>query len=410
MSHYQPVCSDCTTTPQDPAALVCPSCNGLLEFRYDYGAVAWDERFKGNMWRYWPLLPVPDPERISTLGEGGTPLLRARAYPGFDRVHLKDETRNPTGSHKDRSLSVGINHGRAVGARASIVISTGSAGISNAALSSRAGMVSVVVMSAGTPPQRLYPMFALGAVLVEVEGEIDTMVEMVTSACREQGLYPNTTTRSANPYQSEGNKTVAYEIVDDLGRAPEWVVVPVGGGGTIAGIWRGFRDLEAMGRISALPRMIGVVPRDYNALETALNTGMEEREDLLALPFHDAPPSILVKLAHPYPPDGMDALGAVRASQGFFISVSDAEALNAQSHVGRSEGLYVEPSSGASLAGLARLLESGRIGRKDTVVAVVSGSGYRETFLTMEKRPLQKKSADLEDLPAVLAQAAAAGP
>ena len=408
MSHYRPLCSDCQAFEEDPAALVCSACGGYLEFHYDYAAAVWDGRFKGNMWRYWPLLPVPDPERIATLGEGGTPLLHTRSYAGFDRVYVKDETRNPTGSHKDRSLSVGINHARAVGARASIVLSTGSAGISNAALAARAGMGSVVVMSAGTPPQRLYPMYALGAVLVEVEGEVDVIVERVTSACREQGLYPNTTTRSANPYQSEGNKTVAYEIVEDLGHAPEWVVVPVGGGGTIAGIWRGFKDLELMGGIPALPRMIGVVPRDYNGLETAFERGLEKREDLLALPFHDPPPSILVKLAHPYPPDGVDALRAVRASRGFFLSVSDAEALEAQSRIGRSEGLYVEPSSGASLAGLTKLLESGRIERRETVVAVVSGSGYRETFLTMEQRPLQKKLATLEELPAVLAQAAGA--
>ncbi len=406
MSHYQPLCSECKTFQRDPAALACTACDGNLEFRYDYAGVAWDERFKGSMWRYWPLLPVPDPERIATLGEGGTPLLPTREYAGFDHVYIKDETRNPTGSHKDRSLSVGINHGRAVGASASIVISTGSAGISNAALAARAGMGSVVVMSAGTPPQRLYPMFALGAVLVEVQGEIDLMVERVTSACRERGLYPNTTTRSANPYQSEGNKTVAYEVVEDLGRAPDWVVVPAGGGGTIAGIWRGFKDLESMGITSSSPRMIGVVPRDYNGLEAALELGLDKREDLLSLPYHDPPPSILVKLAHPYPPDGLDALRAVRASRGSFLSVTDAESLQAQSHIGRREGLYVEPSSGASLAGLTKLLGSGRIERKETVVAVVSGSGYRETFLTMEQRPLERKSASLDDLPAVLAEAA----
>lgn len=401
MNRYQTICLKCDVPQHDPAASDCRVCGGPLGFRYPYADVSWDDRFKGSMWRYWPLLPIASPDRIVTLGEGGTPLLRSRGF-GDRRVYLKDETRNPTGSHKDRSLSVAITHGQTIGADVSVAVSTGSAGISNAALAARAGMRSVVVMTEGTPAERLYPMFALGAILVEVCAQIDRVVDQVIAVCREQGLYLSTTSRNSNPYQSEGNKTIAYEIVEDLGRAPDWVAAPVGGGGTISGIWRGFRDLQALGQISSLPKMVGVVPRDYNALEVAFDRGLERWEEVLALPYHDPPPSILVKLAHSYPPDGLEGLQTVRASQGFFISVTDEEALAAQEELGHKEGLFVEPSSGACLAGTTRLLASGQVRPQEVVVALVSGSGFRETAVAMEHCPLERHAVSVEELPAIL--------
>ena len=408
MSRIRKICLKCDAQQQDAAALNCGVCAGPLGFRYSYDDVTWDDRFAGTMWRYWPMLPVDGPDGAVTLDEGGTPLLPARNFEG-QRVYLKDETRNPTGSHKDRSLSVAITHAKAVGADVSVIVSTGSAGISNAALAARAGMRSAVVMTEGTPPERLYPMYGLGAVLLEVKAQIDPIVEGVISVCREQGLYLSTTSRNSNPYQCEGNKTIAYEIVEELGRAPDWVVVPVGGGGTVSGVWRGFWDCHALGLIDFLPRMIGVVPRDYNALELAFERGLEQWKEVLALPYDNPPPSILVKLAHSYPPDGMEALRTIRASRGNFISVTDEEALTAQEFCGRQEGLFVEPSTGACLAGTARLLDSGRVDPGDLVVAVVSGSGYRETACTMASRPLKKQAISIEELSGTLAGFAGPG-
>ena len=401
MGRFRKICLKCGAHQDDAAALNCGVCAGPLGFRYSYNDVRWDDRLEGSMWRYWPLLPVDGPNGAVTLGEGGTPLLPAQSF-GRRQVYLKDETRNPTGSHKDRSLSVAITHAKAVGADVSVIVSTGSAGISNAALAARAGMRSVVVMTEGTPPERLYPMFGLGAVLLEVSAQIDPIVEGVISVCRAHGLYLSTTSRESNPYQSEGNKTIAFEIVEELGRAPEWVVVPVGGGGTVSGVWRGFRDCRALGLIDTLPRMVGVVPRDYNALEAAFERGLEQWEDVLALPYDNLPPSILVKLAHSCPPDGMEALRAIRSSKGFFISVTDDEALAAQEACGRREGLFVEPSTGACLAGTTRLTDSGQVRPEDVVVAIVSGSGYRETACTMDSRPLRKQSVSLKELSGAL--------
>ena len=254
MPRFSVLCSDCGRGETTLTAQVCSACKGRLEFAYDYDGIEWDARFGNSMWRYWQLLPVDDPDEISTLGEGGTPLLPLKGG-GDNRIFVKDESRNPTGSHKDRSLSLAINHGRAIGAGTSVVVSTGSAGISNAAMASRAGMTSIAVMSSGVPWERIFPMAAVGSSLVEVDAEIDLVVEQVTAACRDLGLYVSTTSRDSNPYQSEGNKTIAYEIVEELGGAPDYMLAPVGGGGTIAGIWRGFVDLERMGRISQLPSL-----------------------------------------------------------------------------------------------------------------------------------------------------------
>ncbi len=407
MSHFQKICIECEREETDPASMVCTGCNGLLSFRYNYDAVKWDDRYSENMWRYWPLLPIQNPENIVTLDEGGTPLLSCPAFANHN-FYVKDETRNPTGSHKDRSLSVAINHGKSIDAQVSFIVSTGSAGISNAALSARAGMRSVIVMCEGTPAERLYPLFALGATLLEVNGEIDMVVNQVADICREQGLYITSTSRNSNPYQSEGNKTIAFEIVEQLGRAPEWMVVPVGGGGSISGIWRGFDDLKKLKVIPFCPKMIGVVPRDYNALEVALDKGISNWEEVMAMPFKDSPPSVLVKLAHPYPPDQLEAPRAVKASQGYFISVTDEEALNAQQEIGHKEGLYIEPSSGACLAGVSKLLNSGKVQSQDSVVAMVSGSGFRETSATMNCRPLQKQSIDVKELTSTLTGMASA--
>ncbi len=405
MAHYQVICLNCQAV-QDEAAMTgpavgCARCGGPLGFRYDYQDVRWDGRFGRTMWRYWRLLPVPEPTHLVTLGEGGTPLLPSRMLTRA-RVYLKDETRNPTGSHKDRPLSVAINHARRMGATASFVVSTGSTGISNAALAARAGLKSVVLMTQGTPAARVYPMYALGSQVVEVQGAIDDVIEQVIQLCRRHGLYLSSTSRASNPYQAEGNKTIAYELVEELGRAPDWVVVPVGGGGTLAGLLRGFQDLQRLGHVERLPRLVGVVPRDYNALEVAFQRGLTRWEEVLALPYHECPPSILVKLAHSYPPDGMEALEAVRACGGLFLSVTDEEALAAQEACGRQEGLYVEPSTGAALAGAARLLQGGGVRPEETVVVLVSGSGFRENFVTMERRPLEKRTITVQELETVL--------
>jgi len=397
MSHFQKVCLVCDGVVPDPAEFACPKCGGELGFHYDYMNADWDSRFADSMWRYWRLLPISHPDQIVTLGEGGTPLLRSRIYGDY-KVYLKDECRNPTGSHKDRSLAVAISHAKTLCASVSYIVSTGSAGLSNAALSARAGIRSVAISTRGAHVQRMYPMFALGSTIVEVETDIDTLVDEVIAICRKKRLYLSSTSRKSNPYQSEGNKTIAFEIVETLGRAPDWMVVPVGGGGTIAGIWRGFKDLYNLKRIDSLPRLVGAVPQKYNALEIAFDQKISDWNLVLKLPFRNVQPSILVKLAHGYPPDGMEALAAVRESGGFFASVSDEEALKGLAQIGKHEGLYVEASTGTILPVIEKIMASDKLKGSQVLVALICGSGFRETFASLEGLPLTKATVTMKQL------------
>lgn len=379
----------------------CPHCAGLLSFTYDTERLEWDRRLRGVL-RYWRLLPVGDVRRAVTLGEGATPFLRARhARPD---VYYKVETGNPTGSHKDRQICVAMSHAVQLGARVSALVSSGSTGLSNAAYAARAGIRSVVCMCAGVPAERVYPVFALGSEVVEVTGQVDELLDRVARLTGELGVYHSSTARCFNPYQAEGAKTIAYEIVEDLGRSPDWVVVPVGGGGTLAAIGRGFVELRAIGLIEQVPRLVGAMPARYDSLQRARTKGLRTQRELEQLADQSDPGgSVQAKLAHVHPPDGADALAAVDSTDGLFISVSDGDALAAQARLGSDEGIYVEPSSGTGAAALHQLLAGGAVSSADTVVVVLCGSGFRETQLTMEHRPMIRTVVDDDGLRRLLA-------
>jgi threonine synthase len=158
-------------------------------------------------------------------------------------------------------------------------------------------------------------------------------------------------------------------------------VVPIGGGGTLASIWRAFRDLREMGVADQLPKLVGVQPERYNGLEIAMQRGLASADELRAIPFDDVPPTVLVKLAHTFSHDGEEALAAVRESGGTVVSVSDADAFAAQRRIGEVEGLYAEPSSTVALTAIERLREEGMIRPGDVVTGILTGSGHRETHV-----------------------------
>jgi threonine synthase len=186
------------------------------------------------------------------------------------------------------------------------------------------------------------------------------------------------TRRAGNPAQAEGPKTIAYEIADALGRAPDWIVVPVGGGGTLAAIWRGFAELQAMGRIDRVPRMASYQPAGYDTFMPALENAWISDADLRANAFFDRPPTVQVKIAHTYAPDGAAALGAIRASGGTALRVTDAEAIAGVGELAATEGILAEPSSGGVVTAVRHLTSTGLAGRDDVVVGIVGGSGFRE--------------------------------
>lgn len=386
---YRITCIQCQSdAEEDGPVRLCRGCGGPLGFTYDYAHARLDSGTRRSMWRFADLLPVRNARQIVTLEEGGTPLLESRLDVGC-RLYFKDETRNPTGSQKDRALSVALTKAREFHVGAAMVVSTGSVALSCAAYAARAGIRCGVVMTADAPPERVFPVAVLGAQIFQMEGPIEASLTLLQHACTQYDLYEASTYRRGNPYQNEGIKTIGFEIYLDLGRVPDWVVVPVGGGGTLAAIWRAFGELQAMGLINRKPRLLAIQPRHYNALEIALERGLTTEDELATMPVIEVPPTILVKLQHTYVPDGVEALNAIRESNGVVMSVPDDVVVDAQARLGAADGLYVEPSSAVVVPAIEQLIEAGRITAGETVVACLTGSGFRETSVSMALRPAQ---------------------
>jgi threonine synthase len=333
-----------------------------------------------SMWRYRARLALPAGVVPVSLGEGSTALIPAapRGTFGGAEVWWKDETRNPSGSHKDRALSAAISVAASQGVRTVFVASAGSTGLAAAAYAARAGLRCVVLVGTDASERRLLPLRLAGAAVVRAGGDVDAALDLLGSLARTHGLVDVSTRRSGNPWQAEGPKTIAYELVDQLGRAPDVVIVPIGGGGTIAAIHHGFDDLVTDGVIPRLPRLIGTQPAGYETLVVALRDGLASDAELRAAAFTERPPTVQVKTAHTFAPDGAEALAAVRASGGTVLAISDADALAGCLDLSRRDGIWAEPSSGVVIPALERLVVDGTISAGEVVVALVCGNGFRE--------------------------------
>lgn len=340
-----------------------------------------------SMWRYRSHLPVR-PESIISLGEGGTPLAQSRLDLGAT-VYWKNETRNPTGSQKDRALSVAVSAAVQRGAKRLIMASTGSAGFACAAYAARAGIPCFILCPSDTPTERLTGMWMLGAQILSVHGSFEDLMELIAHAREEWGYAETTTYRKANPYQTEGPKTIAYEIYDQLGgNIPDVVVVPVGGGGTLLGIGKGFAELKAAGLIRAVPRLVAVQNIHFNALAIGLERGLTTEAEIEALHLDAHVPILTRNLKHAVPPDVEDALAMLRSCDGSVVQITDEEALAAQLELARADGIFAEPSSAVSLVAVRKLIAAGELTASQTVVAIITGSGLREMGVVAEtQRP-----------------------
>lgn len=362
-------------------------------------------RAASPFWRWLPLLPLAASPQPLTLGEGGTPLVESRRWPG--RVWWKDESQNPTGSQKDRPLALAVADARGRGARLVAAFSAGSVGLSAAAYAARAGLPCAILMSDGVPEGRVAPLAALGARLLEVPVGIDEGIAALSRLGGRHGIYVASTTRAANAVQAEAGRTIAFEVVEDLGRAPDRIVVPVGGGGTVAAIHDGFAQLLAAGVTDRLPQVVAVVPDRYDLLARALATNVGSWEGFAALPPPAGGPTVLNKIAHAHAPDGVHALRALRESNGRVLAFSDEEALAAVPEVGASEGLYLEPSSAIAWPAL-RALEAENALVGGVTVALACGSGFRETHVLTGRGRTPRESLPLDAMEGRLARLAEA--
>jgi threonine synthase len=317
--------------------------------------------------RYREFLPVTDATPVVSLGEGATPLVHARrlgAAIGVRNLHLKIEGQNPTGSFKDRGMVLAIAKAIESGARSVICASTGNTSASAAAYAAAAGLECVVVLPAGKiAAGKLLQALVFGARVIAVRGNFDEALNVVR-ALAEQDDHPTTLVNSVNPFRLEGQKTAAFEVVDDLGRAPDILAIPVGNAGNISAYWRGFRQYLDAGRAASTPRMWGF--QAAGAAPLVLGHPIEHPETI----------ATAIRIGNPA--SWSLATGARDDSGGRIDAVTDDEILAAYRELSRLEGVFCEPSSAASVAGVIKAARAGQVDAGATVVCVLTGNGLKD--------------------------------
>jgi threonine synthase len=326
---------------------------------------------RGVITKYRRWLPeIPDPA-IATLGEGETPVIEAPTLSGRvgARLHVKFEGINPTGSFKDRGMTVAMSRAVAAGSRACICASTGNTAAAAAAYSARAGIRCFVVVPAGKIALgKAVQVLAHGAEIVQIEGNFDEALRLSRLLAQELGdvAFVN----SVNPDRIEGQKTAAFEVCEALGEPPDALALPVGNAGNITAYWKGFKEWREAGYSDGVPRMLGFQAEGASPLVAGHD--FESPETLASA----------IRIGSPASKEG--ALAAVRESGGLIESVTDAEILTAQELLARGEGIFCEPASAAGIAGLLKLAREGR-GPEGTVVSVLTGHGLKDPDVILRR-------------------------
>ncbi|HEY9869468.1 MAG TPA: threonine synthase [Candidatus Obscuribacterales bacterium] len=338
--------------------------------------------------RYRQYLPVTDDTPIVTLGEGNTPLVQAVNLPlllGVPslKLHFKLEGLNPTGSFKDRGMTLAIS--KAVEARAQAVIcaSTGNTSASAAAFASKAGLTCYVLLPAGhVALGKLAQALLYGARVIPIDGNFDRALEIVRELAEDSHV---TIVNSINPFRLEGQKTAAFEVIEQLGQAPEYLFIPVGNAGNISAYWRGFKLWKLSGKAHRAPHMFGFEAEGAAAIVRGTPV--------------DNPETVATAIRIGNPASWHEAEQAASESGGQIDSVTDQEILQAYKLLAASEGIFCEPSSAAGLAGLIKHLKSGTLPPDSTIACVLTGNGLKDP-----DTPLKVCTADLTAVPAEAAR------
>jgi threonine synthase len=348
-------CSRCGAEyfPHEKVCMCPKKDDGRLDIYYNYSTLAEKVNKKTlirrapSVWKYHEFLPVKSRRKIITLGEGGTPLLKANNLAkkvGLKNLYLKDETRNPTGSFKDRSMTVGVSKAQEFGAKTVAIASSGNAAASLAAYSAKAGLRCFTFVLDFASSAKIAQICLHGADVIKVrtiKEDKDPTVQMLRMVVEKYGWYPCPSFGPFNPYQVEGPKTISYEIIEQLNwNLPDWIMIPIGSACLFTGVWKGFADFHNLGFINSMPKLAGI--QSTGCAPLVRNGGTAE-------------------------------------------SVSDEEICKAQRLLASTYGIFAEPSGATSLAGLIKLLNEGTIEENETVIALVTGSGLKDPEVVMKK-------------------------
>jgi len=394
---YHLACVSCGATyPADEIIYNCKKCGHLLAVKYPLDTITvskkvWDKR-PLSVWRYKELLPV----RIDpiSLQEGGTPLYHLKRLGdemGLKHLYAKHEGMNPSGSFKDRGMTVGVSMAIQLKKTSVACASTGNTSASLAVYAAKAGIPAIVLLPAGkVAVGKVAQALMHGAKVISIRGNFDRALEMVHELCLSHGLY---LLNSINPYRLEGQKTIGFESIDQLGDVPDRIVLPVGNAGNISAVYKGLLELQELDLIDSLPMMTGIQAVGSAPVVRAI------RENLPEVIAETNPETVATAIRIGAPVNGEKALVAIRKTGGIAETVTDDEILRMQRDLARKEGIGVEPASAASVAGIRKLVETGDIDRNERIVCVVTGHLLKDPDTVIKQcEPPTEIDADLPSL------------
>jgi threonine synthase len=356
-----------------------------LEVRYAWpggGGPWWLDESRQDVFRYQPLLPVSRLELAAPLRVGWTPLYEAPrlgAMAGLKNLRLKDDGQNPSASFKDRAGAVALVRARETGARVLCGASTGNAGSSMACLAASVGMPCVIFVPEKAPAAKIAQLLVFGAKVLAVKGSYDDAFDLCMAVCARRGWFNRNT--GHNPFTREGKKTVAFEIFEQLGRIPEWVVVATGDGNILSGAWKGFRDLQEAGIADGTPKMLCAQSEESAAISAAARQlqaagGTPDWTKVEIAPVRAT--TLADSISVDIPRDGLAAVRAVVESGGAAVTVPDAEILAAIPEIARGAGVFAEPAASCAWAALKKAAREGIVRPEETVVCLITGNGLKD--------------------------------
>lgn len=387
----------------DISANACASCGGTLEVVYNYEKI--HERSPDKLpaasgtegiWRYSSLLPLKSVSNCVSLGEGSSPyhrILKIGAMLDMEDLFVKDESRNPTCSFKDRKSTVAISKAIEDGYRRVVAATAGNAGSSVAAYAAKAGVESFIFAFQGISKAKLAKLLAYRAKVFLTTASTGDVAEFTDKVCKNYHLQNCSAASRYNPYVKEGAKTAIFEIYEQTGGIlPDWIIIPVGGGGNISAYYKGLKELKALGLIEEYPRLVGVQAAGCGPVVEAFEKNLDPRN----MPKIKNPKTVAHSILDDWAPDGDIALVSIRETEGLAIPVTEEDIISATRQLSGIEGIYAEPSSATPLAALRQLLASKTIDKRDSVALVVTGFGLNQPDATLDNSLPLENLIDLD--------------
>lgn len=389
-------CTNCSETFALSSQLQrCEKCNEPLEIAYDDLSLTRSDLTVNTplVTKYRRVLPLKNPDADFSLGEGETPLVKANQLSrelGIDRLYLKNESTNPTGSFKDRGTSVEVQRALSLGKPGIATVSTGNMAASVAAYAANANLSCFIFVKSDIAMDKVLSVMIYGPGLLKISGDYADLVyscQKLAEGSKVHFTYGDT------PFRIEGQKTIAYEICEQLDfNPPEYIVVPVSSGGNFSAIIKGLREMVSLGIISDLPQVVGVQAEGAAPIVNAFEQGKEKIDHL------SSTNTLAHAISNPYPSSGNRVLKELRSGSILGLTVSDDEILQAQRSIARKEGIFCQPASAAAVAGVQKLIEGGSIKSSSRVVAIITGNGFKDIQVLKEHDFPTPKQVDLRSL------------